>query len=512
MHSPPSTPLATRRDWLGLAILALPCLVYSMDLTVLNLAIPAISAELRPSGAQLLWMIDIYGFFVAGFLITMGTLGDRIGRRRLLLWGAAAFALASLVAAFARTAEALIAARALLGIAGATLAPSTMSLIRNMFHDERERQFAFGVWIASFSVGGALGPLVGGVVLQFAHWGVVFLVAVPVMLLLLALGPKLLPEFRDPAAGSIDAVSVASSIAAVLTTIYGFKSIAEGGVTPLALGCLAAGAVIATFFLRRQRQISYPLLDLALFGQPRFSATLAAYALSSIAMFGTYIFITQYLQLVLGLWPLQAGLATVPWSLGFVAGSLLTPKLTARWAATSVFVGGLVVAAVGFACVSLVGPTSASLAGLIGATLLMSLGMAPAFTLGTEIIVTAAPPERAGAASALSETAAEFSGAIGIAVLGSIGLALYRLNLAADLPATLDAAARSDALATLGGALAVSATLDSGSAAALQLAARGAFMQGLQFTALIGAVSLVVAALVAAHIFRGARAPQQETR
>lgn len=501
---------ATRRDWLGLAILALPCLVYSMDLTVLNLAIPAISAELRPSGAQLLWMIDIYGFFVAGFLITMGTLGDRIGRRRLLMWGAAAFALASLVAAFARTAEALIAARALLGIAGATLAPSTMSLIRNMFHDERERQFAFGVWIASFSVGGALGPLVGGIVLQFAHWGVVFLVAVPVMLLLLALGPKLLPEFRDPAAGSIDAVSVASSIAAVLATIYGFKAIAEGGVTPLALGCLAAGAVIGAFFLRRQRQISYPLLDLALFRQPRFSATLAAYALSSIAMFGTYIFITQYLQLVLGLSPLQAGLATVPWSLGFVAGSLLTPKLTARWAATSVFVGGLVGAAVGFACVSLVGPTSASLAGLIGATLLMSLGMAPAFTLGTEIIVTAAPPERAGAASALSETAAEFSGAIGIAVLGSIGLALYRLSLADALPVTLDAAARSDALATLGGALAVGGTLGGDAGAALQLAARAAFMQGLQFTALIGAVSLVVAALVAARIFRGARAPQQE--
>ena len=504
------SPRATRREWLGLAILALPCLVYSMDLTVLNLAIPAISAELRPSGAQLLWMIDIYGFFVAGFLITMGTLGDRIGRRRLLLWGAAAFALASLVAAFARTAEALIAARALLGIAGATLAPSTMSLIRNMFHDERERQFAFGVWIASFSVGGALGPLVGGVVLQFTHWGVVFLVAVPVMLLLLALGPKLLPEFRDPAAGSIDAISVASSITAVLATIYGFKSIAESGVTPLALGCLAAGALIATLFLRRQRQISYPLLDLALFQQPRFSATLAAYALSSIAMFGTYIFITQYLQLVLGLSPLQAGLATVPWSLGFVLGSLLTPKLTARWASTSVFVSGLVVAAVGFACVSLVGPSTSSLAWLIGSTLLMSLGMAPAFTLGTEIIVTAAPPERTGAASALSETAAEFSGAIGIAVLGSIGLALYRLSLADALPATLDAAARSDALATLGGALAVSATLDSGTAAALQDAARAAFMQGLQFTALIGAVSLVIAALVAAHIFRGARAPQQE--
>lgn len=509
MSEPPSR--ATRREWLGLAILALPCLVYSMDLTVLNLAIPAISAELRPSGAQLLWMIDIYGFFVAGFLITMGTLGDRLGRRRLLLWGAAAFAVASLIAAFARTAEALIVARALLGIAGATLAPSTMSLIRNMFHDERERQFAFGVWIASFSVGGAIGPLVGGIVLQFAHWSAVFLVAVPVMVLLLVLGPRLLPEFRDPNAGSIDAASVASSIATVLITIYGCKSIAESGATPLAIGCIAAGVLIGGFFLRRQRQITYPLLDLTLFRQPRFSATLAAYALSSIAMFGVYIFITQYLQLVLGLSPLQAGLATVPWSIGFVAGSLLTPQLTARWPATTVFVGGLWVAACGFALVSQVEPVAASLGVLIAGTLLMSLGMAPSFTLGTEIIVTAAPPERAGAASALSETATEFSGAIGIAVLGSVGLALYRLTLVDALPASLDAAARGDALATLGGALAVSATLDSGAAEALQLAARAAFMQGLQLTALIGAVSLAIAALVAALIFRGARASAQES-
>jgi len=499
----PHKPAATRREWLGLAILALPCVVYAMDLTVLNLAIPAISAELRPSGAQLLWMIDVYGFFVAGFLITMGTLGDRIGRRKLLMWGAAAFALASLVAAFARSAEALIAARALLGVAGATLAPSTMSLIRNMFHDERERQFAFGVWIASFSLGGAIGPLVGGLVLELAHWSTVFLVAVPVMVLLLLVGPRLLPEFRDPAAGSIDAASVASSIGAVLVMIYGCKLLAEGGASATALGAIAAGVLIGAYFLHRQRRIAYPLLDLSLFRQPRFSATLAGYALSSIAMYGIYIFITQYLQLVLGLSPLMAGVATIPWSLGFVAGSmLLTPLFTRRWPATTVFVGGLVVASTGFLLVGLVGTAPAGLYWVIASTLLMSLGMAPAFTLGTEIIVTAAPPERAGAASALSETAAEFSGAIGIAVFGSIGLALYRLALADALPAYLDAGARADALATLGGALAVSEGLEPVARAALDLAARDAFMEGLQLTALVGAVALLVAAGVTARIFR----------
>src|SRR5688572_20915005 len=221
-HSPAQRK-ATRREWIGLAVIALPCLVYAMDLTVLNLAVPALSEELKPSSSQLLWIIDVYGFLVAGFLITMGTLGDRIGRRRLLLIGGAAFGAASTVAAFSTSAEMLIAMRALLGIAGATLAPSTMSLIRNMFHDEHERQFAIGVWIASYSVGGAVGPLVGGVLLQFFPWGSVFLAAVPVMVILLLLGPVLLPEYRDPNAGRLDLLSVVLSLAAVLLTVYGLK-------------------------------------------------------------------------------------------------------------------------------------------------------------------------------------------------------------------------------------------------------------------------------------------------
>lgn len=207
---------AGRREWIGLAVIALPCLVYAMDLTVLNLALPAISAQLTPTSAQQLWIIDVYGFLVAGFLITMGTVGDRIGRRKLLLIGAAAFAVASTIAAFSTSAGMLIAMRALLGIAGATLAPSTMSLIRNMFHDPRQRQFAIGVWIASFSVGSAIGPLVGGALLQFYWSGSVFLVAVPVMVLLLIVGPSLLPEYRDPNAGRIDPLSVTQSLFAVL--------------------------------------------------------------------------------------------------------------------------------------------------------------------------------------------------------------------------------------------------------------------------------------------------------
>ena len=320
--APPPVPArATRREWIGLAVIALPCLVYAMDLTVLNLALPAISTELQPSAAQLLWIVDVYGFMVAGFLITMGTLGDRIGRRKLLLAGAAAFGAASVAAAFARSAEMLIVLRALLGIAGATLAPSTLSLIRNMFHDEHERQFAIGVWIASFSLGGAIGPLVGGVVLQWFHWGAVFLVAVPVMALLLLLGPLLLPEYKDPARrparpGERGAV-------AGLGAVHDLRPQAPGRTRP---PVARAGADrrwalrVGVLFVRRQRQLAYPLMDLKLFRQPRFSAAIAAYALSCVAMFGVYIFITQYLQLVLGLSPLVAGLATVPWSLCFVVG------------------------------------------------------------------------------------------------------------------------------------------------------------------------------------------------
>ena len=204
-------------------------MLYVMDLTVLHLAIPAISADLQPSSAQLLWIIDIYGFVVAGSLITMGTLGDRIGRRRLLMFGAAAFGAASVLAAMSSSTEMLIGTRALLGIAGATIAPSTLSLIRNMFLDPEQRTRAVAVWITSFSVGAAIGPLLGGLVLEFFWWGAAFLINVPVMLLLLILGPRLLPEYKDPAAGRLDIASAALSLVAILAVIFGLKEFAQEG-------------------------------------------------------------------------------------------------------------------------------------------------------------------------------------------------------------------------------------------------------------------------------------------
>jgi MFS transporter, DHA2 family, multidrug resistance protein len=283
----PAPARAGRREWVGLAVIALPCIVYAMDLTVLNLALPALSRDLQPSSSQLLWIVDISGFLVAGLLITMGTLGDRIGRRRLLLIGAAAFALSSLFAAFSTSAEMLIAARALLGVAGATLAPSTLSLIRNTFNDRQQRTFAIGVWITSFSAGAAVGPLIGGLPLEHFWWGSAFLPALLVMGLLLAVGPRLLPEYSDPEAGRLDLISAALSLVAVLAVIYGLKRIAQDGVGWTAAVSIVAGLVVGAAFVRRQHRLADPLIDLRLFRLPAFNAALAANTFGSSSTSGS---------------------------------------------------------------------------------------------------------------------------------------------------------------------------------------------------------------------------------
>jgi DHA2 family multidrug resistance protein-like MFS transporter len=505
-HAPPdiAPPHATRREWVALGVIALPCLVYAMDLTVLNLALPAISADLRPSASELLWIIDIYGFMVAGLLITMGTLGDRVGRRRLLMIGAAAFAAASVAAALSTTAQGLIATRALLGMAGATLAPSTLSLISNMFRNERERRIAIGIWISSYSVGGAIGPLVGGVILQYFAWPAIFWAAVPVMLLLLAVGPFLLPEYRDPDAGRLDLRSVALSLTAVLGGVFALKRLAEGHVDALTASAAALGLAAGVAFVRRQRRIDYPLLDIGLFAQPRFAAAICTYALTSFAMFGVYIFISQHLQLVLGLSPLVAGLCTVPWALSFVVGSLCTPALAQRWSAPRTMVAGLSLAAVGFASMTMV-DGALGLAWLMGGMLLMGLGMAPVFTLGNDIVISSAPPERAGAASALSETSAELSGALGIAVFGSLATGLYRAGMAGQLPPGLSAQATAEA-STLGGALTLADSLAAPSAEALRSAARAAFVDGLQAASVVGTAIMVGSAVLAWRMLRSGKA------
>ena len=500
-----SAPRATRRDWIGLAVIALPCMLYSMDLTVLNLAVPALSAALKPSASQLLWIVDIYGFMVAAFLITMGNLGDRIGRRRLLLIGAAAFGIASVLAAFATSATMLIEMRALLGVAGATLAPSTLSLIRNMFHDPGERTLAIGIWISSYSVGAAIGPILGGVLIEYFWWGSVFLVSVPVMVLLLVLGPLLLPEYRDPHTRRIDLASVALSLAAVLATIYGLKHIAEDGWATLPVWSIVAGIAISALFLRRQRRLADPLIDLRLFRIPAFSAALASLALACVVLFGIFIFIAQYLQLVIGLSPLQAGLWTVPWGLAFVVGSLATPILARRAPPALLMVAGLIVAALGFGLLTFADVDSSPAIILTGAVIL-SLGLAPTFTLATDLVVSAAPPERAGAASAISETSSEFGGALGIALFGSLGTFIYRDAMIDLHPTGIAPAALETARSTLGAAIGIAGQTPGPAGTALQDAARQAFVQGLHLTAMLAALIMFATALLVARMLKQAKA------
>lgn len=508
---PAGPPRAGRKEWIGLGVIALPCLLYAMDLTVLYLAVPSLSRDLEPSGSQLLWITDIYGFLLAGFLIPMGTLGDRIGRRRLLLIGAGAFGLVSVVAAFSTSAAMLIVARALLGIAGATLAPSTLSLIRNMFLDPRDRTFAIGVWIASFSAGAAIGPLIGGVLLEWFWWGSVFLIGVPVMVLLLALGPSLLPEFRDPGAGRIDLVSAGMSLVAVLTVIYGLKRMAEGGAGGTPVLWIVVGVAVGIVFLRRQLVSTDPLIDLRLFLRPAFSVSLATYTLGIFVAFGMSLFIAQYLQLVWGMSPFQAGLWTLPEGVGFIAGSMLTPQIVRRVRAPFVVASGLVLAAIGFGVLTFV-DANQGLAAIVTGSILFAVGLASVFTLATDLVVGSAPPERAGAASALSETGAEFGGALGIAILGSIGTAVYRTQLTDDLPASVPPRAAEAAQDTLGGALLEAARLPARIGNELVEAARVAFTSGTRLVAVIAAAtSLAVAALVVATLRRVRTSSDAET-
>jgi len=492
---------ASRKEWIGLAVIALPCLLYSMDLTVLHLAVPELTVDLQPSAAQLLWIIDIYGFMVAGSLIAAGTLGDRIGRRRLLLMGAALFAATSVLAAFSTSAEMLIVSRALLGLSGATVAPSTLSLIRNMFQDPRQRTTAISVWVMSFSLGGLIGPLVGGVLLEWFWWGSVFLLAVPVMLVLLLTGPVLLPEYRDPQAGRPDFVSSLLSLDAVLCLIYGLKSIAQDGLGGAALLTIGAGCTIGYLFVRRQLRLEDPLIDLELFRRPAFSASIATYGLTILVVFGGFLWIPQYLQLVRGLSPFDAGLWTLPWMGAFVLGSMLTPPLSRRFKHSHLMAVGMVISASGFLLLSALGPDTSLIFFAIACSV-MSFGSAPVVTLTTDLVIGSAPVERAGAASAISETSAEFGGAMGIALFGSLGVAVYRRAVESAIPSSLSSEAAEAARGTLGGALAATSELPEALGRSLSLAATEAFVDGLRICAVMSAAGTLFLAIFVAVALR----------
>ena len=495
---------ASRREWLGLAVLVLPTLLLALDMTVLHLAAPRLSADLQPSSSELLWILDIYGFMVAGFLITMGTLGDRIGRRRLLLAGALAFGVASVAAAFASSATSLIITRALLGIAGATLMPSTLSLIRNMFHVERERTLAITVWMTGFIVGSAIGPLVGGVMLEFFWWGSVFLLGVPVMALLLLVGPFLLPECRDENAGRLDVVSALLCIVALLLVIYGLKDTARDGLNLGALLAVVLGLVVGTVFTRRQSRLPDPMLDLTLFSRRAFTVSIFAMLMAIFALSGAWLMIFQYLQGVAGLSALEAGLVMLPAAILQTAASLVVPSLS-RKLKPSVFTSlGLCVSVIGF-CVLLLVQGRDGVALMALGTMLLGVGIMPVMIMGTDLVVSSVPPAKAGAAAATSETAAELGMALGIAVIGSVGAVIYQQYMAARLPDGLTPDQIEIASDTLGGALAVIKQLPPDTAQALLIVVQDGFASALHVNSLIGAVIMASAAVLTATCLRQVR-------
>jgi MFS transporter, DHA2 family, multidrug resistance protein len=486
---------AGKREWIGLAVLAFPCFLLALDFTVLHLAVPKITADLAPSSTQLLWIVDIYGFFIASSLITMGTLGDRIGRRRLLMFGGAAFGAASAVAAFADTASTLIVTRALLGVAGATLMPSTMALIRNMFHDPDQRRIAIAIWINCFVVGGAIGPLLGGVMLENFWWGSVFLLNVPVMIALLVLAPILLPEFKDPDAGTLDILSAALSLLAILSVIYGIKRMAQDGIGTLSLASIATGLVLGTVFVFRQRQLTHPLIDLELFRVPAFSAAVGTQLVATITFGGLYLLVSQYLQLVVGLSPLHAGMALLPATVAGTMGTVAAPLLVKRIRIGYVMPGGMILSTAGMVLIALMNASS-GIGLLVAAYITMSFGVNVAMTLTTDTIMGVAPPERAGAASGISETAAELGAALGIALLGSVSTAYYRSAMGDGMPAVIPTGIAADARATIGGAIVSAATLGGAGGAQLAEVAREAFTASLSIVAVISAVLVLVTSLI----------------
>ncbi len=493
-HMPSGTTAsAGRREWIGLAVLALPTLLTALDISVVYLALPQLSADLGTSPTQQLWIADMYGFMLAGFLIAMGTLGDRIGRRRLLLIGAAAFGCASLLAAFSQSGAMLIVARALLGIAGASLAPSTLALITNMFTNPRERGKAFAIWVSCFMAGTALGPLIGGVLLHFFWWGSVFLLGSPVMLVLLITGRIFLPEYRNPKPGRIDLLSVVLSMAAILLVIYGVKELAANGVSTLAIVAIIVGLAIGVMFVRRQQTLKEPLVDLRLFKRTSFSVATLSLLLNSVAMSGIALLVNQYLQSVRGLAPLTTGLLLVAPSLAVVGSAMTAPRFAQRIRPAYLIATGTTVTAIGCFLLVWVGPSGPVLLVEIG-YLLGMLGVGPMVALGTDLVVGQAQPEKAGAVGAIKETADNLGFALGAALLGSIATAVYRTTLVVPADAGQGAGRASDTIAE---AVTVAGRLPAHAADALLSSARSAFTSGFNIAAATATgIALVIVALV----------------
>jgi DHA2 family multidrug resistance protein-like MFS transporter len=502
-------PAATRSDWIGLGVLALPTLLISIDVSVLYVALPSLSRDLDASATQQLWILDIYSFLLAGLLVTMGGLADRIGARRLLLVGGVAFGAVSVLAAFSQSAEMLILSRALLGVAGATIMPSTMSLIRHMFQRPEQMGQAISVWLACFMGGMTVGPVLGGALLERYWWGAAFLMGVPVMVLLVVLAPRFLPDVRPATGGHSlpDAASVALSMATLLAGVYGLKELARGEHIGTAVLGLVVAVVAGTVFVRRQRRLVDPLVDLALFADRRFTVGLGTFLVTGVVMAGVSFAAALYLQGVLGLSPTAVGAWMVPQSLVMLAGTLLAPRLDQRFDTVALVAGGLAVAGTGLVLLGLLDQDALGLH--LVAMVMAAGGVSVPMALVINLIMGATPPERAGSAGSLMEMCGELGIALGVATLGTLVSALYRLNLPGVLPSGLSA--DSAATAREGVTAAPAAAEQSPELSGLIVAAaQAAFTDAYNVIGVLGGVALLVTAVVAHRVLSAPDAPQND--
>lgn len=511
-------PRAPWRDWLALALLMFPVLLVAVDNTALTFALPAIARGLDASGVELLWIVDAYPLVLAGLLVAMGSLGDRIGRRRLLFIGSTGFAAVSAVTAFAPSAEWLIAGRAGLGFFGAMLMPSTLSLIRNIFPEPNRRRLAVAIWAAGFSGGAALGPIFGGWLVEHFWWGAVLLVAVPIIMPLLALGPALIPESRDPNPGRVDMPSIILSLLVMVPVVYGIKVLATHGLAAEPLAAITFGLLMGYVFIRRQRHLlaaslsqgtagarsrTAPLLDLSLFGNRVFSTAIVANVLALFSFNGFILFLAQHLQLIEGQSPSESGVAMVPALIATVLAGLLVVPLVKKVRPGFVVAGGLLLSAAGYFLVAF-GNHGNGPALLLAALLVLCLGVGAAETISNDLILGAAPAEKSGAAAAISETGYEVGSLLGTAILGSILTASYQGNL--RLPAGVADSAPAEVSAqageTLAGAVELAQALPGPLAEAVMTAARTAFDSGVHITATIALVLMAGASVLAAVVLR----------
>ncbi|MBC9936078.1 MULTISPECIES: MFS transporter [unclassified Leucobacter] len=494
------------RRWMALAVLMLPVLLIAIDNTVLGFALPQISLDFGADGTMLLWIVDAYPLVLAGLLVTMGSLSDRFGRRRLLLLGGIGFTAVSVSVIFVESAAGLIAVRALLGVFGAMLMPAVLSLIRNLFTDRNERRTALAIFAGGFSSGAALGPVLGGVLLESFHWHSVFLLAIPVLVPMLILMPIFVPESRDPNPGPISFPDMFLSIAALGPAVLAIKTIGSHGFTPTVFISAAISIIAGLWFARRQLTREHPLLDLRLFTNAPFAGSVAANLLAVFSLTGFLYFASQYLQLALGIRPLIAGLVLLPGTVVMVLAGLAAVRIVRRIPVNRVMASGLVLSSLGYLILTLVGDRASALS-IAVAFFVMAIGIGAAETLSNDAIISAVPAARAGSASAISETAYEVGAVLGTAVLGSIITASYRGAI--ELPAGLSAEQQALAGETLGGAVNVATNLPAGLADELMVAANHAFASGVTLTSTIGAI---VVALSAVLTLIALRTPAQVAR